>query len=65
MSTKKKQEPALRAVVMGLFPTMNSLDEVIAIGEAKLPITCPNELRTLVFTYHNTLLKQLEEPTKD
>lgn len=60
MSNIKQQEPPLRAVVMGIAPTMNSLDEVLALAKSKLPITCPNELVTLLFTYHNTLLKEIK-----
>lgn len=60
MKNRKQQEPALRAVVMGLFPTMNTLDDVVALAESQLPITDPNKLRTLMFTYHNTLLKEIQ-----
>jgi hypothetical protein len=60
MSSTKQQEPSLRAVKMNLFPTMDTLDSVLNMATAKLPITCPNELRTLLFTYHNTLLKEID-----
>lgn len=58
-----QNKPPLRAVRMGLFPTMNNLNEVVALANSKLPITDPNELQTLLFTYHNTLLKELESPS--
>jgi hypothetical protein len=51
------QQPVLRAVPMGLFPTLGSLQEVTEYGESKLPITDKNELMSLLMTYHNTLLK--------
>lgn len=46
-----------------LFTTLNTLQEVIELAESKLPITTKNELHTVLLTYHNTLLKQLEKPT--
>lgn len=60
MSNTKKQEPPIRAVVMGLFPTMNSLEDVVSLAESKLPIKDSNDLRTILFTYHNTLLKEIQ-----
>lgn len=61
MSNINQNRPPLRAVRQGLFPTMNNLDEVVALGNSKLPITCPNELQSLLFTYHNTLLKEIQD----
>lgn len=43
-----------------LFPTLGSLQEVIELGESRLPITNKNELTALFATYHNTLLKLLK-----
>lgn len=63
MSKTNKQEPQLRAVSMGLVPTMESLNDVLALAKSKLPITCPNELTTILLTYHNTLLKELQNDT--
>lgn len=51
-------QPQLRAVPMSLFPTAGTLNEVIDLGESRLPITNQNELFSLLMTYHNTLLKQ-------
>ena len=42
---------------MVLFPTMGSLQEVVDYADSKLPITSKNEICSLLFTYHNTLLK--------
>jgi hypothetical protein len=43
-------------VPMNLFPTMGSLQEVIAYAKAQLPITNDNMLMSIIGTYHNTLL---------
>lgn len=63
MTTKKDKniQPVLRPVEMKLFPTMGSLQEVVDLGESKMPITTKNDLFTLLATYHNTLLKELKE----
>lgn len=50
------REPPIRAVPMNLFPTMDSLNEVVAIAKLQLPITHEQSLITLLMTYHNTLL---------
>jgi hypothetical protein len=52
-------QPQLRAAPMGLFPTLGSLQEVVNYGESKLPITDKNDLFSLLMTYHNTLLSQI------
>ena len=46
---------------MPVFDTLNSLQEVLDLAESRLPIVSKNELHTLLLTYHNTLLKQLEK----
>ena len=53
-----RNQPSLRAVAMSLYPTMNSLDEVVALAKSKLPVTSHNDLISLLMTYHNTLLKE-------
>lgn len=52
--------PVLSTAPMGLFPTMSSLQEVLDFADSKLPIKNKNELCSLIFVYHNTLLKLLE-----
>jgi hypothetical protein len=52
-------QPQLRAVVMPLFPTLGSIQEVVDFSESKLPITDKNELFSLLMTMQNTLLKQV------
>lgn len=44
---------------MALFPTLGSLQEVVDLADSKLPITDRNEMFSLLMSYHNTLLKQL------
>lgn len=53
-------QPQLRAVPMNLFPSMNSLDEVVELAKSKLPMESHNEIHTLLMTYHNSLLNQLK-----
>lgn len=60
----KELNPLLRAVQMSLFPSMDSLDEVISLAESKLPITDKNELISLMMMYHNTLLNQINNERK-
>jgi hypothetical protein len=57
---QKSLQPPIRAVHMGLFPTLGSLQEVVDLADSKLPIKNRNELTTLLMIYHNTLLKQLQ-----
>lgn len=51
---------ALRAVVRPLFPTMDSLQDVVDLAKAKFPVEQHNDLLSLLFTYHNTLLAQVQ-----
>lgn len=53
-------QPPLRAVPMALFPTFQSLQDVVDYADSKLPITSKNEVCSLLAVYHNTLLKVLE-----
>ncbi len=46
-------------VIQPVYPTMESLNDVIAYGESCLPITDRNTLLNILFTYQNTLLTQL------
>jgi hypothetical protein len=56
-----KQPPLpLSPVPMPLFPTAGSLQEVVELGESRLPLTNKNDLVALLITYHNTLLAQLQ-----
>lgn len=63
--TKQEQcelQPQLRAVPMTLFPTADTLNEVVDLGNSRLPITNSNDLFSLLAQYHNTLLKQVKNP---
>lgn len=50
---------------MSLYPTMDSMVDVMQYIESQLPITNPNELFPLLMAYHNTLLKELESVPDD
>lgn len=49
----------VHALSMSLYPTMESIQEVIALAESKLPITDSNEMYSLLMTFQNTLIKYL------
>lgn len=57
------KQPPIRAVSMSLFPTMDSLDEVIALAKDKHPQDTSNEVVGLLMTYHNTMLKVMSQGT--
>ena len=44
-----------------LYPVMGSLLEVQQLAESQLPITDRNQLISILMSYHNTLLKQLDK----
>lgn len=44
---------------MSLYPTMDSMLEVVKYAEAQCPIQSPNDLFPILMVYHNTLLKEL------
>lgn len=50
------RQPPIRAVPMNLFPTFNTLEEVIALAKSQLPIMDEQQIVTVLMTYHNTLL---------
>lgn len=53
--------PAFRPVPASLYPTLDNLESVVMLGISQLPITNTNQLRVLLMTYHNTLLKVLKD----
>lgn len=55
------REPPIRAVPMNLFPTMDSLNEVVAVAKLQLPIINEQSIVTLLMTYHNTLLATIDK----
>lgn len=61
MSNIESSKPPIRAVKMGVYPTLGSLREVVELGNINLPITDQNELYSLLMTYHNTLLQQITQ----
>lgn len=44
-----------------LYPVSDSLNEVINSGIGQLPIADPNQLRSLMLHYHNTLLSEVKK----
>lgn len=57
----KEFTTALRAVPMSVFPTLTSLDEAMNTALAATPVVSKNEMRTLIMSYHNTLLAELNK----
>lgn len=45
---------------MSLYPTMDSLQSVMAYAQAKLPINCWNDLHSILMIHQNTLIKVIE-----
>lgn len=49
--------PVIKPVHMTLFPTLDSLQDVVHLAETRLPVADRNVLFSLLMSYHNTLLK--------
>ena len=52
--------PLIKAEHQSLYPTMNSLDEVVVAAQDAFPEEYKNTLFTVLMLYHNSLLKVLE-----
>jgi len=50
----------IRAVRMAIFPTYDTLEDAMRFAESQLPIKDKNTLCSIIFGYHNSLLKQQE-----
>lgn len=50
----------IKPIPMSLYPTLGSLAEVVAMADAKLPVSHRNEMFAILMTFQNTLLKQLK-----
>lgn len=48
---------------MSLYPTMQSVDNVVAKAMSEFPEHLHNQVQVLLATYHNTLIAQLERET--
>lgn len=59
-AAKHSPQSALRAVPMGLFPCMGSLQEVVDLAKSKFPTEQHNDVLALLYTYHNTLLEEVK-----
>ena len=53
--------PLIKAEHQSLYPTMNSLDEVVVAAQDAFPAEYKNTLFTILMTYHNTLLSQMKQ----
>lgn len=57
----KHAQLLMKPVPLSLFPTMDSLEAVVNLATAQLPISHRNQVITLLSVYHNTLLNQLKK----
>lgn len=56
-----KRAMGLSVVSMPLFPTLGSVQEVIELANSKIPVTHQNEMYSLLMTFQNTLLKEIND----
>ena len=61
MSKEINMTVSLKPVPMSLYPTMGSLQEVVNLATSRIPVVHQNEMVSILMTYQNTLLKQLEK----
>jgi hypothetical protein len=57
-------QPPIRAVPLMLYPAMGTLREVVDYADSKVPGISKNEMFSVLMTYHNTLLKVIQEQNK-
>lgn len=53
--------PLIKAEHQSLYPTLSSLDEVVVAAQDAFPAEYKNTLFTVLMSYHNTLLKELNQ----
>jgi len=53
------QKSAPRISPKPMFPVMSSLAAAVSLAKSQLPIETPNQLMTVLNTYHNTLLQEV------
>ena len=58
--TQFKPQPQIKPVPMGIFPTMDNLQDVVDYAHTKVPVGSNNEITGILMTYHNTLLKVID-----
>ena len=44
-----------------IYPTLGSINEVFELADSKIPMMQRNEMFSLLMTFQNTLLNQLEK----
>lgn len=57
MPDSQVKKPGLKPEPMGIFPTMDNLQDVVDYAQTKVPVESKNEITGILMTYHNTLLK--------
>ena len=60
MSASQVKKTGISPVPMGIFPTMDSLQDVVEYAQTKVPVESKNEMTGILMTYHNTLLKVID-----
>lgn len=60
-SVEDVKKAGLRPVHLGLFPVLDTLESCVDLGISQLPITNPNQLVGVLMTYHNSMVKIMEE----
>lgn len=50
---------------MNLYPTLDSTKQVVELAQSKLPEDSKNEVISLLYTYHNTLLKEVNNESSN
>ena len=53
--------PLIKPEYHSLYPTMDSLDEVVVLAQNEFPPEYKNMLFTVLMTYHNTLLNEVKK----
>lgn len=61
--TALREPPHVAHARMSLYPTYDSTVEAVKAIEAQCPLDTPNKIFAALMTYHNTLLKELEQGT--
>jgi hypothetical protein len=56
-------QPDVSLTPVSIYPTLDSLKDVLDYADSKLPITSRNEITSILFIMQNTLLAQLHKAT--
>lgn len=61
IAEESSKHPALRPVHQTLFPVLDNLESVVDLAISQLPIVNPTQVVGLLMTYHNTMVKIMED----